>query len=236
MDIPTLRMTKQAHYVGHRARVKDKILKTPSPQMADYELLEAILFFSQPRVDTKPLAKDLLKKFSSLSALCLADPKDILTTKGMGTSSVCLLKLVRMLALRMGEASMQNRFRMGTADQVVKYCRLRLKDPSIEQFHVFFLDHHQQLIHETIHQVGTVNQAAVYPREIIKEALTYGASYMMLAHNHPTGNCTPSPADIQLTEHLIDAGKRLGIHILDHIVFSLQGYTSMKTEGYLKFS
>lgn len=229
-------MTDIKHYLGHRARVREKVLTTPSFSMADYELLEALLFFSQPRKDTKPLAKDLLKKFSSLSELCLADTKTLLSIKGLGESSVFILKLTHILALRLGQQELQNRFTLGDAPQIAKYCRLKLHDPRLEQFHVFYLDHHQQLITETVHQVGTVNQAVVYPREIIKEALAQGASYLILAHNHPTGNCTPSPADISLTQHLIQAGEKLGIRVLDHIVFSLEGFISMKKAGHLQFS
>ena len=132
------------------------------------------------------------------------------------------------IARRLGLESLQNRPVLGNTETLVRYCRLRLQDPKIEQFHIFFLDGHYQIIMEEIHQTGTIDQTAVYPREIIKKALAHGATWLLLTHNHPSGNCTPSQADIHLTQHIIEAGSKLGIHVYDHLVISTTSYVSIK--------
>ncbi len=224
-------MTDVKHYIGHRQRVKEKVLKSSENTFADYELLEALLFLGQPRIDTKPLAKELLKKFPSFSEVFLAPPEELKTIKGVGDASVSTIKLVQIIAERLGKETLDTRFSVGNTDQIIRYCRLKLIDPKVEQFHVFFLDGHHQLITEKVHQKGTIDQTVVYPREIIKEALTAGATWLILAHNHPSGNCTPSDADIALTHHIMSAGEKLGIGVYDHFVFSGATYTSLRKKG-----
>ena len=221
-------MTDTKHYIGHRQRVKEKVINQNANGFSDYELVEALLFLSQPRVDTKPIAKNLLKKFPSLIDLFAACPKELKQVPGVGDHSIFILKLIQEVAKRMGKEALPSRLNMGDDDQIVRYCRLRMLDPKVEQFHVFFLDGHYQLITEIIHQKGTVDQAAVYPREILKEALTCGASWLILAHNHPSGKCIPSEADIDLTNYIIAAGEKLGIRVYDHFVFSTSAHTSFR--------
>jgi DNA repair protein RadC len=221
-------MTDIHHYTGHRQRLKERIVKSEGEALPDYELLEAVLFLGQPRIDTKPLAKELLKKFPSLTEVFLASPEELLSVKGIGNSTITTLKLIFSISKRLGQETLQNRFSLGNMESLVRYCRLRLKDPKIEQFHVFFLDGHHQVITEEILQVGTVDQTVVYPREVIKKALEAGASWLILSHNHPSGNCTPSHADIKLTRHIMEAGEKLGIGVYDHLVISAISYTSMR--------
>ena len=221
-------MTETPHYLGHRHRLKERILKSEGIALPDYELLEAALFLSQPRRDTKPLAKELLKKFPSLTDVFLASPEELMSVKGMGSASVSTLKLMLTIAKRLGQETLQNRFSVGNVESLARYCRLRLQDPKIEQFHVFFLDGHHQIITEQVLQVGTVDQTVVYPREVIKKALEVGASWLILSHNHPSGNCTPSEADIHLTRHIMEAGEKLGIDVYDHIVISALSHVSMR--------
>lgn len=221
-------MTETQHYIGHRQRLKERIVKSEGDALPDYELLEAALFLGQPRIDTKPLAKELLKKFPSLTDVFLASPEELLSVKGMGNASVSSLKLIFSITKRLGQETLRTRFSLGNIESLVRYCRLRLQDPKIEQFHVFFLDGHHQIITEQILQIGTVDQAVVYPREVIKRALEIGASWMILSHNHPSGNCTPSQADIDLTRHIMEAGEKLGIRVYDHLVISAISYVSMR--------
>lgn len=221
-------MTETPHYIAHRQRLKERIIKSEGEALADYELLEAALFLGQPRIDTKPLAKELLKKFPSLTDVFLASPEELLGVKGMGNASITTLKLIFSITKRLGQQTLQTRFSLGTMESLVRYCRLRLNDPKIEQFHVFFLDGHHQIITEQVLQIGTVDQAVVYPREVIKKALEVGATWMILAHNHPSGNCTPSQADIELTRHVMEAGEKLGIQVYDHLVISSTSHTSMR--------
>lgn len=226
-------MTETYHYTGHRQRLKERLVKSEGDAIADYELLEAALFLGQPRKDTKPLAKDLLKKFPSLTDVFLASPSELMSVKGIGESSVSTLKLIFSITKRLGEASLQNRFSLGNIESLARYCRLCLQDPKIEQFHVFFLDGHHQIISEKILQTGTVDQTVVYPREVIKKALEVGATWMILSHNHPSGNCAPSQADIDLTRHIMEAGEKLGIGVYDHIIISSINHVSMRESNCL---
>lgn len=221
-------MTENHHYLGHRHRLKERILKSDGTALPDYELLEAALFLSQPRRDTKPLAKELLKKFPSLTDVFLASPEELMAVKGMGSASVSTLKLILTITQRLGQETLQKRFSVANVESLARYCRLRLQDPKIEQFHVFFLDGHHQIITEQVLQVGTVDQTVVYPREVIKKALEVGASLLILSHNHPSGNCTPSQADIELTRHIMEAGEKLGIEVYDHIIISALSHISMR--------
>jgi DNA repair protein RadC len=224
-------MTDIKHYTGHRQRLRERLVKTEGDALTDYELLEAALFISQPRIDTKPIAKELLKKFSTLTDVFSASREELLCVKGVGETSVSSLKLMLSISKRLGLETLQHRTTLGNIESLVRYCRLRLQDPKIEQFHVFFLDGHHQIITEEIHQIGTVDQTVVYPREVIKKALSCGASWLILTHNHPSGNCTPSQADIDLTQHIMEAGEKLGIRIHDHLVISTASYVSMKETG-----
>ncbi|MFN7662682.1 MAG: RadC family protein [Alphaproteobacteria bacterium] len=226
-------MTESPHYLGHRHRLKERILKSGRESVPDYELLEAALFLSQPRRDTKPLAKELLKKFSSLNDVFLASPEELMSVKGMGNSSISTLKLIFNIAQRLGQTTLQKRFSVTNMENLARYCRLRLQDPKVEQFHVFFLDGHHQIITEQVLQVGTVDQTVVYPREVIKKALEVGATWLILSHNHPSGNCTPSSADIELTRHIMEAGEKLGIGVYDHLVISAISHVSMRESNYL---
>lgn len=221
-------MTETPHYIGHRQRLKERIVKSEGESLADYELLEAALFLGQPRIDTKPLAKALLKQFPSLTDVFLASPEELFKIKGVGESSIATLKLIFSITKRLGQETLQTRFSIGNTESLVRYCRLRLTDPKIEQFHVFFLDGHHQIITEHVLQVGTIDQAVVYPREVIKKALEVGATWMILSHNHPSGNCTPSHADIDLTRHIMEAGEKLGVQVYDHLVISATSYVSMR--------
>jgi len=220
----------EKHQQGHRKRLRDRLIKSGESALADYELLEMTLYWSHPRGDTKPIAKDLLKEFGNLANVFIASDNDLKKVKGVGDSTVAVLRLSYAIALRLAKAELMDRPLLMDSDQLIRYCRLRIKDPKVEQFHVFFLDKKHQFLSDEIHQVGTVDHAAVYPREIIKKALEHGASKILMVHNHPSGDSTPSKADVDLTKHIAEIGEKLGIQVNDHLVLGSGSYTSMKAK------
>lgn len=228
-------MAADDHQLGHRRRLRERLLKAGGQALADYELLEMILFLSHPRGDVKPLAKDLLKQFGSLTGIFGASLDELQKLKGFGETSAAVFKMIRVVATRLAQDQIKTKAVLSDKKELVRYCRLRIEDMKVEQFHVFYLDKKHQLIVDEIHQIGTVDRAAVYPREIIKQALHHGASSLLLAHNHPSGDCTPSRADIELTHYIWEAGEKLGIMVEDHLIISATGYLSLKASGSLNF-
>lgn len=226
-------MAAEDHQQGHRQRLRERLLRGGEGALADYELLEMVLFLSQLRGDTKPLAKELLKKFGSLSGVFGASLENLQALKGFGETSAAIFKMIRVIGTRLAQEEIRTKSILSDREQLVRYCRLRIEDATVEQFHVFFLDIKLQLIVDEIHRKGTIDQAVVYPREIIKQALHYGASHLLLAHNHPSGDCTPSRADIDLTRYLMEAGEKLGIQVQDHLIISATGYVSLREGGVL---
>lgn len=218
------------HQQGHRKRLRERLIKSGEESLADYELLEMALYWSHPRGDTKPIAKDLLIKFKNLANVFIASKDDLKKVKGVGDSTVAVLRLSYAIALRLAKAELTDRPLLMDSDQLIRYCRLRIKDPKVEQFHIFFLDKKHQFLSDEIHQIGTVDHAAVYPREIIKKALEHGASKILMVHNHPSGDSTPSKADVDLTKHIAEIGEKLGIQVNDHLVLGSGSYTSMKAK------
>lgn len=221
------------HRLGHRQRLRDRLLTAGQDALADYEILETILFLSQPRGDMKPLAKTLLQTFGNLTQVFGAPVEDLQKVKGMGDSTIAAMKSIQAVALRLGREELSQGPVMNDMSQLVRYCRLRLVDPKIEQVQVFFLNKKNRLIRDEIHQVGTIDHAMVYPREIIKKAMDCGASQLLLVHNHPSGDTTPSLEDIKMTHYIVEAGEKLGVHVKDHIVLGLTGFCSFKAENLL---
>lgn len=218
------------HQIGHRKRLRERLLKSGEESLADYELLEMALYWSHPRGDTKPIAKDLLKTFGTLAHVFVASNEDLKKVKGVGDSTIAVLRLSYAIALRLARAELMDRPLLMDSEQLIRYCRLRIKDPKVEQFHIFYLDRKHQFIKDEIHQIGTVDHAAVYPREIIRKALEYGASKILMVHNHPSGDATPSKADVDLTKHIAEIGEKLGIQVNDHLVLGRGDYVSMKAK------
>jgi DNA repair protein RadC len=221
------------HKLGHRQRLRDRLLTAGQDALADYEILETILFLSQPRGDVKPLAKTLLQTFGTLTHVFGAPVDDLKKVSGMGDTTIATLKSIQAVALRMGHEELAQRPLMNDLSQLIRYCRLRLVDPKIEQFQIFFLNKKQRLIREEIHQVGTIDHSVVYPREVIKKAMDCGASQLLLVHNHPSGDPSPSLEDIKLTQYLVEAGAKLDIFVKDHIVLGVTGYCSFRAENLL---
>ena len=224
---------KTAHFHGHRDRLRRRLLDKGAGSLADYELLEFLLFGARPRGDTKPLAKTLVARFGNLAGVLAASPQDLATVPGMGDASIAVLKVVPETALRLARADLADRPIIGSWDKLIDYCRIAMGREKVEQFHLLFLDRKNRLIADEMHQRGTVDHTPVYPREVVKRALELGASALILVHNHPSGDATPSKGDIEMTREIEDAAGKLGIALHDHIVIGRADQKSFKSMGLL---
>lgn len=220
---------EKAHYAGHRGRVKQKILDQGPVNLKDYELLEALLTYSIPRSDTKPLAKRLLEHFNSLQNLFLADNTKLKQVKGIGDSTICFFSIIHEITCRMAREEIMNQVVLNTPDKVINYCRLRMSGLSYEQFYVLFLNRKNKLILDEVVQSGTIDKAAIFPRELVKRAIDLGAGAMILVHNHPSGDPTPSKADIESTINIQKAAKLMEIFLYDHIIIGKNKHYSMRS-------
>ena len=223
--------TPPPHWQGHRDRLRARLLKRGAGALDDYELLEILLFAFIPRRDVKPIAKSLLQRFGSLSALLTADTDALSDAPGIGASTAAYLKSVQELSSRAAREELARRPVISSWSALLAYVRTELQHQSREQFRVLFLDKKNQLIQDEQMAVGTVDQAPVYPREIARRALELSASALILVHNHPSGDATPSRADIDMTREIIDALAPLDIRVHDHLIAAKSGVTSFKTEG-----
>ena len=221
------------HYHGHRARLRQRLLERGGESLADYELLECLLFAGKPRGDVKPLAKALIERFGSLAAVLSAAPQDLADVPAMGEASIAALKATEQAARRLAREEVIDRPVLSSWDKVLAYCRTAVGREPVERFHLLFLDRKNRLIADEVQQRGTVDHTPVYPREVVKRALELGASALILVHNHPSGDTTPSRADIAMTEEIVEAGGKLGLAVHDHIVISRSGHTSFRSSGLL---
>jgi DNA repair protein RadC len=221
------------HYHGHRERLRQRLLEKGGAALADYEVLECLLFSAIPRRDTKELAKRLIQRFGSLGGVLAAEPRDLAGVKGLGETSAALLKAVGEAGRRMAREEVIDRPLLGSWDKLLGYCRAALGHEKTERFHLLFLDRKNVLIADEVQQRGTVDHTPVYPREVVKRALELGASALILVHNHPSGDATPSQADIAMTREVKEAAEKLGIAVHDHVVISKSGHSSFRSMGLL---
>jgi DNA repair protein RadC len=215
-------------YLGHRERLKDRFLAGGVDAMPDYELLEMVLFRAIRRGDTKPIAKALIARFGSFAEVISAPANLLMEIKGVGPSVVTELKLIRAAALRLSRGEVVNRPVLGSWNAIIDYCRAAMAFDDIEKFRLLFLDKKNQLIADEEQQQGTVDHTPVYAREVIKRALELSASAIILVHNHPSGDPTPSLADIDMTKRIIVAAEKLNILIHDHIIIGRKGHVSFR--------
>jgi DNA repair protein RadC len=213
---------------GHRQRLKDRFVAGGPEALPDYELLELVLFSAIPRQDTKPTAKRLLERFGSFAEVVNAPPERLKEVKGIGDAAVLQLKLVRAGALRLMQGGIMQRPVLTSWNAVLDYCRAAMGFEAREQFRILFLDKKNRLIADEVQQEGTVDHTPVYVREVVKRALELSASAIILVHNHPSGDPTPSRADIDMTRQIVEAARPLGIAIHDHIIVGRQGHASLK--------
>ena len=222
---------EKPHYHGHRERLRQRFMDGGADALPDYELLELVLCNANARGDTKPLAKQLIEQFGSFAEVVSAPPERLREIKGVGDRAIIELKLVQAAALRLSHGEVAGRTLMSSWSAVVDHCRRAMAFNEKEQFRILFLDRKNALIADEVQQEGTVDHTPVYPREIMKRALELSASGVILVHNHPSGDPTPSKPDIAMTRQIVDAAGPLGITIHDHLIIGRNGHTSFRAEG-----
>jgi DNA repair protein RadC len=216
------------HYHGHRNRLRARFREAGPDALADYELLELLLFRALPRRDVKPLAKALLAQFGSFAEVVAAPPARLAEVEGLGDAAIDEIKIVQAAANRFTRGEVKRRAVLSSWSSVLDYCRSSMAFSEREQFRILFLDKRNQLIADEVQATGTVDHTPVYPREVVKRALELSATAVVLVHNHPSGDPTPSRADIQMTKQIVDVAKPLGIEVHDHIIVGKEGHSSLK--------
>ncbi len=223
----------EPHYIGHRDRLRDRFLAGGVDALPDYELLELVLFAAIPRRDVKPLAKDLLARFGSFAEVIAAPRERLLEIDGIGETVAVQLKVIEAAALRLSKTRLIGRPALSSWAALLDYCAAAMARGVREEFRVLFLDRKNVLIADEVQSAGTIDHTPVYPREIVKRALEIGASALILVHNHPSGDPTPSRADIEMTREIAAAAKPLNIAVHDHLVVGRSGHASFKSLGLL---
>ena len=217
-----------AHYHGHRERLRKRFLEAGDEALADYELIELILFRVIPRRDVKPLAKDLLKRFGSFAEVVAAPLARLKEIDGVSEGVATEFKIVEASARRFARGLVKKRQALGSWSQVIDYCRTAMAFEDHEEFRVLFLDKKNGLIADESQGTGTVDHTPVYPREVVKRALELAASALILVHNHPSGDPTPSTQDVKMTLDIIAIAAPLGVTVHDHIIVGRQGHASLR--------
>jgi DNA repair protein RadC len=219
---------------GHRDRVRERFNRVGGEAFTDVELLEAVLHLAIPRKDTKDLAKLLLKRFGSFSGVLAAPRAQLAEFDGLGETTVTSLKVMQAAAQRYARDQVSSDLPiLSSWAALIDYCRSAMAFEDIEQFRILFLDKKNRLIADEVQQKGTVDHTPVYPREVIKRSLELGATAIILVHNHPSGDPSPSNADVQMTRQIIDVAKPLGITVHDHIIIGKSGHASMKAQRFI---
>jgi DNA repair protein RadC len=216
------------HYHGHRERLRKRFNEHGATGLADYELLELLLFRAAPRRDVKPLAKALIARFGSFAEVLAAAPARLREIPGIGDAIVTELKLCEAAATRYARGAVSNRPVLSSWAAVIEYCRAAMALAGVESFRILFLDKGNKLIADEEQQRGTVDHTPVYPREVVKRSLELSATAVILVHNHPSGDPTPSQADIRMTREIVALAKPLGITVHDHIIVGRNGHASLK--------
>lgn len=219
---------EKPHHLGHRQRLRERFSEAGAIALSDYEMLELLLFRSIPRADTKLRAKALLKRFGSLAEVLGAPEHLLREVEDIGASAALDLKIVAAVAMRMARDEIKGRDVLASWSQVLDYCRAAMAFEEREQFRILFLDKKNALIADEVQQTGTVDHTPVYPREVVRRALELSATAIILVHNHPSGDTTPSRADIDMTKTIVETAKPLGIAVHDHIIIGKKGHASMK--------
>ncbi len=221
------------HYLGHRERLRERFQGGGADAMPDYELMELVLFAAIPRRDVKPLAKALIARFGGFAEAIAAPRKRILEVEGASESVVTQLKIIEAAALRLSKMRVLGRPVLSSWTALIDYCAAAMARSQNEEFRVLFLDRKNVLMADEVQSTGTVDHTPVYPREIVKRALELGASSLILVHNHPSGDPSPSRADIEMTRDVTAAAKALRIAVHDHVIVGRSGHVSFKAMGLL---
>ena len=224
---------QEPDHIGHRARLRTRFLETEGEGFADYELLEFLLTLAIPRRDVKPLAKSLLRRFGTFEAVISASQVELQSVDGIADTTVAALKLVQASALRLMRQQVMDRPILTSWQRLIDYLTADMAHRGIEYFRLLFLDSKNHLIADEIQQSGTISHTPAYPREIVKRALEVGANAIILVHNHPSGDPTPSKADIDMTKEIMRATAPVGITVHDHLIVGKAGTASFKSLGLL---
>lgn len=219
------------HYHGHRDRLRARFAEGGASALADYELLELYLFRSILRKDVKPIAKDLIAKFGSFAETIAAPIERLTEVKGISEKIALDLKILKAAATKLGQESILGRPVLSSWAALLDYCRSAMQFEGKEQFRILFLDRKNRLIADEVLSHGTVDRAPVYPREIIKRALALEATALILTHNHPSGDATPSQSDIDMTKEIVQACKAIRVSVHDHLIIGRENIASFKTLG-----
>ena len=219
---------EKPHFLGHRSRLRERFREAGEASLSDYEILELLLFRSIPRADTKARAKSLLKRFGSLAEVLGAPEHLLREVEDIGEAAALDLKIVAAAARRMARSAIREREVLSSWDRVIEYCRSAMAFEPREQFRILFLDKKNALISDEVQQVGTVDHTPVYPREVVRRALELSATAIILVHNHPSGDPSPSRADIDMTRTIVESARPLGITVHDHVIIGRNGHASMK--------
>ncbi len=222
---------EKPHHLGHRKRLRERFLSHGPEALADYELLEMILFPAKPVGDVKPMAKALLAEFGSFAQVLIASPLELMKVEGVNEAAMVAIKTAKAAAERLLKEEIADRPVIKSWTQLLDYCRLHIGHNLNEEFHVLFLNHKLELMADERQQKGTVNHTPVYPREVVKRALELGASSMILVHNHPSGDVSPSKSDVDVTRQIVEAARPLGIEVHDHLIIGAKKHFSFKAKG-----
>lgn len=216
---------------GHRERVRTRLIEGGADALADYEVLEFILFGAQRRGDTKPLAKALIKRFGSLQGVLNADPTALATVEGVNKQVIGVIKITQVAARRIARAEVREKPVLSSWNALIDYLALDMAHLTRERVRVLYLDSKNRLVKDEHISEGTIDEASVHPREVIHHALDCGAAALILVHNHPSGSPEPSRADIQLTHRIAEAGRLMGVKVHDHVIVGREGHVSLRAKG-----
>lgn len=219
------------HYLGHRQRLRDRFLTGGSTALADYELLEMILFSARPRGDVKPLAKKLLAEFGSFSKVVTATPLELEKIEGVGDAVIAAIMTVHAATERLLREQVIDRPLIQSWSALLDYAKATMAHKKIEEFRILFLNRRNELIRDEVQQRGTIDHTPVYVREVVKRALELSAASIVLMHNHPSGDFSPSNADIDITNQVVNATRSVGISVHDHVIISERGHYSFRANG-----
>jgi DNA repair protein RadC len=228
---PAVQEDAEPDYLGHRQRLRQRFVTAGPDALADYELLELLLTIAIPRRDVKPLAKDLIRRFGSFAEVVGAQRETLMQVPGVGETAAVQIRLVAAAVQRVTRGEVARRPVLGSWAALIDHCRATMAFEDREEFRILFLDKRNQLIADEVQQRGTVDHTPVYPREIVRRALELSATAIILAHNHPSGDPTPSQADIRMTREIIDVALPLGITVHDHVIIARNGHVSFKGKG-----
>lgn len=216
---------------GHRTRLRRRLLEGGPEALADYEVLEYLLFGAQSRGDTKPLAKELLRRFGSLAGVLEASPGALSQVKGLSEATVGMLKIAALAARRMARGEVRGKPVLGSWQALLDYLAIDMANLTVERVRVLYLNARNQLILDDHACDGSVDEAAIHPREVIRRGMDVGATALILVHNHPSGSPEPSRADIQITQRIAEAGRHMGIAVHDHVIVGRDGHVSLRAKG-----